>query len=152
MSPQFPAPRRAIVLGGGGVLGFAWMLGALSALESVAGFDVHDVETIVGTSAGSVAAGLLGCGMPLDAILARGTVAPRGRRAFSRRRAVLRVGRRPPPRAPGEGAPGGGGGAARGGGGGRPRGADAGGEPPPGGSARPRRRSGPPPRGGPPAA
>jgi NTE family protein len=63
-----PAPRRAIVLGGGGVLGFAWMLGALSALESVAGFDARDVETIVGTSAGSVAAGLLGCGTPLDAI------------------------------------------------------------------------------------
>jgi NTE family protein len=61
-------PRRAIVLGGGGVLGFAWMLGALSALESVAGFDVRDVETVVGTSAGSVAAGLLGCGTPLDAI------------------------------------------------------------------------------------
>jgi NTE family protein len=68
MSPQVPAPRRAIVLGGGGVLGFAWMLGALSALESVAGFDVRDVDTIVGTSAGSVAAGLLGCGTPLDAI------------------------------------------------------------------------------------
>ena len=68
MSPRPPAPRRALVLGGGGVLGFAWMLGALSALESVAGFDVRDVETIVGTSAGSVAAGLLGCGTPLDAI------------------------------------------------------------------------------------
>lgn len=68
MSAQWHAPRRAIVLGGGGVLGFAWMLGALSALESVAGFDSRDVETIVGTSAGSVAAGLLGCGMPLDAI------------------------------------------------------------------------------------
>jgi NTE family protein len=68
MSPRVPEPRRAIVLGGGGVLGFAWMLGALSALESVAGFDVRDVETVVGTSAGSVAAGLLGCGTPLDAI------------------------------------------------------------------------------------
>ncbi|MEP7019895.1 MAG: patatin-like phospholipase family protein [Pseudonocardiales bacterium] len=68
MSAKRPAPRRAIVLGGGGVLGFAWMLGALSALESVAGFDARDVETIVGTSAGSVAAGLLGCGVPLDAI------------------------------------------------------------------------------------
>ncbi|MDQ2751310.1 MAG: patatin-like phospholipase family protein [Actinomycetota bacterium] len=68
MSPKAAQARRAIVLGGGGVLGFAWMLGALSALESVGGFDVRDVETIVGTSAGSVAAGLLGCGLPLDAI------------------------------------------------------------------------------------
>ncbi|MFN2518998.1 MAG: patatin-like phospholipase family protein, partial [Jatrophihabitantaceae bacterium] len=52
----------------GGVLGFAWMLGALSAVEAVARFDVRDVEIVVGTSAGSVAAGLLGCGIPLDAI------------------------------------------------------------------------------------
>jgi NTE family protein len=62
------APRRAIVLGGGGVLGFAWTLGAMSALESVAEFDVRDVDVVVGTSAGSVGAALLGCGVPLDAI------------------------------------------------------------------------------------
>jgi NTE family protein len=63
-----PWPRRAIVLGGGGVLGFAWILGALSALEAVAGFDVRDVDVVVGTSAGSVTAGLLGCDLPLGAI------------------------------------------------------------------------------------
>jgi NTE family protein len=64
-----PEPtRRAIVLGGGGVLGFAWILGALSAMESVTGFDARDADVIVGTSAGSVAAGLLGCGLPVDAI------------------------------------------------------------------------------------
>jgi len=56
------------VLGGGGVLGFAWTLGALSALQAVAEFGVGDVDVIVGTSAGSVTAGLLGCGIPLDAI------------------------------------------------------------------------------------
>ena len=61
-------PRRAFVLGGGGVLGFAWILGALSAVEEVAGFDARDVDVAVGTSAGSVAAGLLGCGLPLEAI------------------------------------------------------------------------------------
>jgi NTE family protein len=65
---QRPRPRRAIVLGGGGVLGFAWMLGALSALQALAEFDVREVDVIVGTSAGSVTAGLLGCGVPLDAI------------------------------------------------------------------------------------
>ncbi len=59
-------PRRAIVLGGGGVLGFAWMLGALSALEEVAGFDARSVDVTVGTSAGSVAAALLGCGVPVE--------------------------------------------------------------------------------------
>jgi NTE family protein len=61
-------PRRALVLGGGGVLGFAWMLGALSAVESVVGFDARDVDVAVGTSAGSVAAGLLGCGLPVEAL------------------------------------------------------------------------------------
>ncbi|MCU1659610.1 MAG: hypothetical protein JWO57_4266 [Pseudonocardiales bacterium] len=62
------ASRRAIVLGAGGVLGFAWTLGALSALEAVAGLEARDADVIVGTSAGSVAAGLLGCGLPVEAI------------------------------------------------------------------------------------
>jgi NTE family protein len=62
------APSRALVLGGGGVLGFAWMLGALAALEAEAGFDAREVRVAVGTSAGSVAAALLGCGLPVDVI------------------------------------------------------------------------------------
>lgn len=62
------APRRAIVLGAGGVLGFAWTLGALAALEEVAGFDARDADVVIGTSAGSVTAGLLGCGLPVEAI------------------------------------------------------------------------------------
>jgi NTE family protein len=62
-------PRRAIVLGGGGVLGFAWMLGALSAFESVCGADARDVDVVLGTSAGSVAAALLGCGLPIEAVV-----------------------------------------------------------------------------------
>lgn len=61
-------PTRALVLGGGGVLGFAWMLGALSALEAEADFDPRDSEIAVGTSAGSVAAALLGCGLPVEVI------------------------------------------------------------------------------------
>jgi NTE family protein len=48
------------------VLGFAWTMGALSALQAVAGFDVGDVDVVVGTSAGSVVAGLLGCGLPVE--------------------------------------------------------------------------------------
>jgi NTE family protein len=56
------------VLGGGGVLGFAWTLGALGALESVAGFDARETEVAVGTSAGSVVAALLGCGLPVEVI------------------------------------------------------------------------------------
>jgi NTE family protein len=62
------APRRGLVLGSGGVLGFAWLLGALTALEAEASFDAREVEVVVGTSAGSVAAALLGCGLPVDVI------------------------------------------------------------------------------------
>jgi NTE family protein len=51
------------VLGGGGVLGSAWLVGALSALEEVHGLDARDAELIVGTSAGSVSAALLGAGI-----------------------------------------------------------------------------------------
>jgi len=62
------SPRRAVVLGSGGVLGFAWMVGALAALESEAGFDVRTVQHLVGTSAGSLAAALLACGASVDEI------------------------------------------------------------------------------------
>lgn len=61
-------PKRAIVLGSGGVLGFAWMLGGLSALEAVTGFDARTVDFVLGTSAGSVGAALLGCGLPVQTI------------------------------------------------------------------------------------
>ena len=55
--------RRGLVLGGGGVLGAAWMVGALGALEDSLGIDVRDSEQIVGTSAGSVLAALIGAGV-----------------------------------------------------------------------------------------
>jgi NTE family protein len=61
-------PRRALVLGGGGVLGFAWTLGALSAVEAVTGVRADAFDLVVGTSAGAVAAGLLGCGLDVDAL------------------------------------------------------------------------------------
>jgi NTE family protein len=62
------SPRRAVVLGSGGVLGFAWTIGALAALETEAGFDVRTVQQLVGTSAGSVAAALLSCAASVDEI------------------------------------------------------------------------------------
>ena len=61
--------RRGLVLGAGGVLGFTWMIGALRALEAEVGFDARDVEVCVGTSAGSVLAALLGCGVGTDVAL-----------------------------------------------------------------------------------
>ncbi len=62
-------PRRGLVLGAGGVLGFAWTVAALRALEDEEGFDARDVEVCVGTSAGSVLAALLGCGVGVDVVL-----------------------------------------------------------------------------------
>ncbi len=61
-----PAPRRGLVLGGGGVLGGTWAVGALAALEDVYGFSVADADIIVGTSAGSVLAALIGAGVTVD--------------------------------------------------------------------------------------
>jgi NTE family protein len=43
-------------------------MGALAALESVGGVDVGESEMVVGTSAGSVVAGLLGCGLSVEVI------------------------------------------------------------------------------------
>ena len=54
---------RGLVLGGGGVLGAAWMIGALGVLEQVVGVDAREFDHIAGTSAGSVLAGLLGAGV-----------------------------------------------------------------------------------------
>ncbi len=56
-------PRRAIVVGGGGVLGGTWAVGALSALEEQLGSAAHNVELLVGTSAGSVLSALVACGV-----------------------------------------------------------------------------------------
>lgn len=55
--------HRGLVLGGGGVLGAAWSIGALCALEKHIGADVREFDYIVGTSAGSVLAALLGSGL-----------------------------------------------------------------------------------------
>jgi NTE family protein len=61
--------RRGMVFGAGGVLGFAWMVGALRALQDEEGFDARDAEICVGTSAGSILAALIGMGIGVDAIL-----------------------------------------------------------------------------------
>ncbi|HEX8094340.1 patatin-like phospholipase family protein [Jatrophihabitans sp.] len=60
--------RRAFVFGGGGVLGFAWMVGALTALEHELGIEPAPDDLRIGTSAGAVISGLLGCGLDVDEI------------------------------------------------------------------------------------
>ena len=51
-----------LVLGGGGVLGEAWMMGVLAGIEDAAGLDLRDCESFVGTSAGSIVAAHLVAG------------------------------------------------------------------------------------------
>ncbi len=61
---------RALVLGGGGVAGIAWMTGVLAGLAE-AGQDVTGADVIVGTSAGAAVAAQVGSGLSLDALFAR---------------------------------------------------------------------------------
>jgi NTE family protein len=62
-------PRIGLVLGAGGVLGAAWMTGALAHLADRLPA-IADVDLVVGTSAGSVLAAALRCGASLDEIVA----------------------------------------------------------------------------------
>ena len=49
------AGGRALVLGGGGSTGNAWLIGVIAGLSD-AGVDLTDADLIIGTSAGSTAA------------------------------------------------------------------------------------------------
>lgn len=64
------SPRRGLVLGGGGILGAAWMVGALKAVEELHGFDPRSFDYVVGTSAGSVLSALLGAGVSVEQMIA----------------------------------------------------------------------------------
>jgi NTE family protein len=57
-------PRVGLVLGAGGLLGGAWLVGALHAIASETGWDPGKADYIVGTSAGSMVGGLIACGVP----------------------------------------------------------------------------------------
>lgn len=63
-------PRRGLVLGAGGVLGAAWTIGALSALRAATGEEPGRAEVVVGTSAGSVLAAMLGSGISVEQMVA----------------------------------------------------------------------------------
>jgi NTE family protein len=52
-----------LVLGGGGILGEAWMGALLAGLQDAAGFDARECEGYVGTSAGSIVAAALAAGV-----------------------------------------------------------------------------------------
>jgi NTE family protein len=63
---------HALVLGGGGVAGIAWMTGVLTGLAD-AGQDVTSADVIIGTSAGATVAAQIGSGLPLGELFARQT-------------------------------------------------------------------------------
>ena len=62
-------PRTGLVLGAGGVLGAAWMAGALAALQRRLPYPVGAADLIVGTSAGSALAAALRCGVAVEDIV-----------------------------------------------------------------------------------
>src|SRR5438270_11335802 len=51
-----------LVLGAGGVLGEAWMMGVLAGVEDATGFDLRRCDYFIGTSAGSIVAAHLAAG------------------------------------------------------------------------------------------
>jgi NTE family protein len=61
---------QALVLGGGGVAGIAWMTGLLAGLAD-AGQDVTGADLVIGTSAGASVAAQLGSGLSLGDLYAR---------------------------------------------------------------------------------
>jgi NTE family protein len=64
--------ERALVLGGGGIAGIAWMTGLLLGLAE-AGQDISQADLVIGTSAGSTVAAQLASGLPLSDLYARQT-------------------------------------------------------------------------------
>jgi NTE family protein len=93
--PISPVKDRALVLGGGGVAGIAWMTGLLTGLDD-RGIDLRSAEMILGTSAGSTLGAQLGSLQPLGELFRKMTdpsaqtreISPSPRRLASFREAV----------------------------------------------------------------
>ena len=87
-----PAPD-VLVLGGGGILGEAWMSGVLAGIEDADGFDARESGRFVGTSAGSIVAAALAGGVdPADRLGRLGEQPPvpaEDEAGFSAARAIL---------------------------------------------------------------
>ncbi|MET3721821.1 patatin-like phospholipase family protein [Arthrobacter sp. UYEF21] len=72
------ATRRALVLGGGGSTGNAWLIGVIAGLFD-AGLYVTEADLVVGTSAGSTAAAQLAGATPAELLAAILAAAPQQR-------------------------------------------------------------------------
>jgi NTE family protein len=69
---------RGLVLGAGGVLGAAWTIGALVAVQEEYGWDPREADVVIGTSAGSVLAAMLSSGIGVEQLVnhQKGIVVP----------------------------------------------------------------------------
>jgi NTE family protein len=77
------AGERALVIGGGGGTGNAWVIGVIAGLFD-AGLDVTEADLIIGTSAGSTAAAQITSATPSELFAAILAAAPRQRTAPTR--------------------------------------------------------------------
>jgi NTE family protein len=68
-------PKRALVLGGGGSTGNAWLIGVIAGLFD-AGLDVTTADLTIGTSAGSTAAAQIAGATPTELLAATLAAAP----------------------------------------------------------------------------
>jgi NTE family protein len=73
--PAHAAGERALVLGGGGSTGNAWLIGVIAGLFD-AGLDVTEADLIIGTSAGSTAAAQITSATPTELFAAILAAAP----------------------------------------------------------------------------
>jgi NTE family protein len=69
------AGERALVLGGGGSTGNAWLIGVIAGLFE-SGLDVTDADLVIGTSAGSTAAAQISGATPIELLAATLSAAP----------------------------------------------------------------------------
>jgi NTE family protein len=77
-APTQGTGKRALVLGGGGSTGNAWLIGVIAGLFD-AGLDVTDADLVIGTSAGSTAAAQIAGAAPTELLAAILAAAPQPR-------------------------------------------------------------------------
>jgi NTE family protein len=76
--PARAAGERALVLGGGGSAGNAWLIGVIAGLVD-AGLDVTEADLVIGTSAGATAAAQMAGATPAELLAAILAAAPQPR-------------------------------------------------------------------------
>ncbi len=80
--------KVGLVLGGGGIAGFAYLTTTLTVLQQITGWDPRDAEVIVGTSAGSNVGGFLRGGTPIGESLDDIMTLPANPRSMERLRVL----------------------------------------------------------------